>query len=87
MQYVVERYWPGASEDDARGAMQKLRASCEGLATAGLLVRYLSGTFLPGDELLSCRIEGTEEHVREAHARAGLTFDRVLITVEVPSNE
>jgi hypothetical protein len=87
MQFVVERYWPGASENDARVAMQTLRASCERLAATGVLVRYVGGTFVPGDELLSVRIEGTEAAVREAHRLAELTFDRVLTTMEVPSND
>jgi hypothetical protein len=87
MQFVVERYWPDASEDDARRAMQQLRACCEQLAAAGADVRFLGGTFVPGDELLSCRIQGSEQVVRQAYERAGLTFDRVLSTMEVPSND
>jgi hypothetical protein len=87
MQFVVERYWPDASEADARSAMQQLRACCEHMAASGVDVRFLGGTFVPGDELLSCRFEGSEQVVRQAYARAELSFDRVLSTMEVPSND
>jgi hypothetical protein len=87
VRFVVERYWPGASESDARAAMELLRATCESEAANGVAVRYLGGTFIPGDELLSCRFEGTADGVRAAHQSAGLTVDRLLTTVEVPPND
>lgn len=87
MQYVAERFWPGATEDTARASMAKVRASCEQLAASGVPVRWLGGTFLAGDEALSLRFEGTAQAVRAAHELAGVPFDRLLPSVEVESDD
>lgn len=86
MQYVAERFWPGATEDSARASMAKVRASCEQLASWGVPVRWLGGTFLAGDEALSLRFEGTALGVRAAHELAGVPFDRLLPSVEAESD-
>lgn len=83
MQFVAERFWPGATEDSARASMAKVRQSCELLAASGIPVRWLGGTFLAGDEALSLRFEGTEQAVRAAHDLAGVPFDRLLPSIEV----
>jgi hypothetical protein len=87
VQYVAERFWPGATEDTARASMAKVRASCEQLAASGVPVRWLGGTFLAGDEALSLRFEGTAQAVRAAHELAGVPFDRLLPSVEVESDD
>ncbi|MDX6481613.1 MAG: hypothetical protein QOG85_2123 [Gaiellaceae bacterium] len=81
--YVAERFWPGATERTARGAMKQLRASAERLAATGVPVRYLGGTFVPDDEAIACRFEGTAQAVRAVHELAGVTFDRLLLALEV----
>ena len=83
MQFVAERFWPGATEENARASMARIRESCERLAASGIPVRWLGGTFLAGDEALSLRFEGTEQAVRAAHDLAGVPFDRLLPSVEV----
>lgn len=82
--FVAERFWPGADETAARAAMELLRSACERLAATGVPVRYLGGTFVLEDEALSCRFDGTAQAVRTIHELAGLTFDRLLPSVEVP---
>jgi hypothetical protein len=84
--FVVERYWPGASEAAARSAMERLRSSCERLAATGVPVRYLGGTFVPEDEALSFRFEGTSQAIRAVHELAGLGFDRLLPIMEHESD-
>jgi hypothetical protein len=84
--FVAECFWPGATEDTARAAMAKIRASCEVLAAAGVPVRWLGGTFLVGDEALSLRFEGTSQAVRAAHELAGVPFDRLIAAIEVESD-
>jgi hypothetical protein len=81
--YVAERLWPGATESTARQAMEQLRASSKRLAATGVPVRYLGGTFIPGDEAIACRFEGTAQAVRAVHKLAGVTFDRLLPALEV----
>lgn len=82
--FVAERFWPGATETVAREFMEVLRATCERLAATGVPVRYLGGTFVLEDEALSCRFDGTEQAVRAVHELAGLSFDRLLPSVDVP---
>ena len=64
--------------------MELLRSASERLANTGVPIRYLGGTFVPGDEALSCRFEGTAQAVRTVHELAGLTFDRLLPSIDVP---
>jgi hypothetical protein len=82
--FVAERFWPGATETAAREAMVLLRSTCERLAATGIPVRYLGGTFVPEDEALSCRFDGTAQAVRTVHELAGLSFDRLLPSIDVP---
>jgi hypothetical protein len=81
--FVVERFWPGATEGAARLAMEQLRSSCDRLAATGVSIRYLSGTFVAEDEAISCRLEGTVQAVHAVYELAGLTFDRLLPAVEL----
>lgn len=83
--FIAEKFWPGADEGEARAAMELIRATCERLAATGVPVRYLGGTFVPGDEALSCRFDGTAQAVRTVHELAGLTYDRLLPSIDVPS--
>lgn len=82
--FVAERFWPGVNEGAVRTATEQLRSACERLAATGVPVRYLGGTFILDDEALSCRFDGTAQAVRAVHELAGLTFDRLLPSVEVP---
>ena len=81
---MAERFWPGATETAARAAMELLRSTCERLASTGVPVRYLGGTFVLADEVLSCRFDGTAQAVRTVHELAGLPFDRLLPSIDVP---
>ena len=83
MYFIVERFWPGSTESTALAAMGRLRASCERLSRAGVNVRWLGGTFVPSDETLSCRFEGTAHAIRAVHEFAGESFDRILPMVEL----
>lgn len=82
--FVAERFWPGATEAAAREAMVLLRSTCERLAATGVPVRYLGGAFVLEDEELFCRFDGTAQAVRTVHELAGLTFDRLLPSIDVP---
>lgn len=83
MYYVVERFWPGSTESDALAAMHRLRASCDRLSGAGVVVRWLGGTFIPADEAITCRFEGTPQAICAVHEFAGESFDRLLPMVEL----
>jgi hypothetical protein len=81
--FVVERFWPGSTESVALAAMGRLRSSCDRLSSAGVAVRWLGGTFVPADETVSCRFEGTAQAIRAVHEFAGESFDRILPMVEL----
>ena len=80
---MVERLWPGATRESVRDVVDELEARCLQLAADGIPVRYLGATFIPADESLSCRFDGTAQAVRAAHQLAGAPFDRMLIIHEM----
>ena len=83
MQLMVERLWPGATPETVRDVVDQLQTSCQQLAADGIPVRYLGATFIPADESLSCRFDGTAQAVRAAHQLAGVPFDRLLVIHEM----
>lgn len=86
VQLMVERLWPGATSESVREAVDRLEARCRQLAADGIPVRYLGATFIPADESLSCRFDGTAQAVRAAHQLAGVPFDRLLIIHEMSAD-
>jgi hypothetical protein len=89
MELMVERFWPGATADAVREVIENLQASCLQLAANGIPVRYLGATFIPADESLTCRFDGTAQAVRAVHEMAGTSFDRLLVIQEmtIPSTK
>lgn len=81
--YLTERYCPGATEAGAREAMQRLQSSCAALAETGVPVTFLGGSFLPSDEAMNCRFDGTAQAVRAAHAMASVPLDRLVAIREL----
>lgn len=83
---MVERLWPGATPEAVRDATDQLRSSCRQLAADGIPVRYLGATYIPADESLSCRFDGTAQAVRAVHQLAGVPFDRLLVIHEMSAD-
>jgi hypothetical protein len=76
--FLVENYSPGASVEALEAASRRVRAEVEGLARIGKRVRILQTTIMPHDEALLCLLDATSEDlIREAFVRAGVTFDRI----------
>jgi hypothetical protein len=86
VQLMVERLWPGATSELVREVVDELEARCQQLAADGIPVRYLGATFIPADESLACRFDGTAQAVRAAHQLAGVPFDRLLVIHEMTAN-
>ncbi|MCU1400962.1 MAG: hypothetical protein JWN62_4071 [Acidimicrobiales bacterium] len=80
---MVERFWPGATSDAVRRSVAQLQTTCREMASDGIHIRYLGATFVPIDESLSCRFDGTEQAVRAAYELAGATFDRLVMIQEL----
>jgi hypothetical protein len=80
---MAERLWPGATPAAVHTAVEHLRIGCDQLASDGIAIRWLGATFVPDDESLSCRFDGTPQAVRAVHELAGQSFDRLVVIVEV----
>lgn len=77
--YLVERYLPGRSVEDIRGAIVRLENVAREMGEEGIVVRYLGSAFIPSEEACFCEFEGpSPESVAEANERAGFPFARVL---------
>jgi Nickel responsive protein SCO4226-like len=82
--YLVERYLPGATNDDAVSAAERVEAVTVQMAAEGISVRYLGGTFIPADETCFCEFEApTREAVEWANERANVPFARILPAVRL----
>lgn len=76
--FLVERHWPGVDETEAMAALRRVKAGCARLADGGVAIRWVDGIFVPSDETLSSRLDGTSHAVRSAFEIAGEPFDRML---------
>ena len=76
--FFVENYSPGTSVDNLEAACGRVCAEVEALAQAGRRVRILRTAIVPGDEALLCLIDAaSEDLIREAFRRAGVSLDRI----------
>jgi hypothetical protein len=81
--YLVEHYEPGTSADDLDRRARSVRYAAAQLAEEGRAVRYVRSTIVPGDEAFMAVLEApSEELVREAYARAGVSFDRIARAIQ-----
>jgi hypothetical protein len=82
--YLVERYLPGATGDDAVAAAERVAAATEQMAAEGISVRYLGSTYIPVDETCFCEFEApSRESVEWANERANVPFARILPAVRL----
>lgn len=73
--FVVERYWPGASEKDVDALARSLTVA----AVVAGSPTYLGTVLLLGDDVVQCRFEATDDaSVRALNERAGAAYDRIL---------
>jgi hypothetical protein len=76
--YLVEHFRPGVPADGLRSDASRLRGAAEEMEREGKSVRHVRSTIVPGDEFFLCIFDAaSEELVREAYARAGITFQRI----------
>ena len=84
--YLVERYVPGATQDDLAAAAARVAAAAAELSADGICVRYLGSSFVPGEETCFCEFEAaSSEAVEWANERAGLAFAQILPAVRLPT--
>lgn len=81
--YVVEHYGPGASAETLRRTAGNVRRTAAEMARQGKSVRYDRSTIVPADEAFITTFDATsEEFVREAYERAGVTFERISRAIQ-----
>lgn len=81
--YLVERYLPNTDFEVLTAAVQRTARLAVAVATtAG--PRYLSSTFLAGEETCLCRFEAPDrEAVAELNLRADFPFDRIVEALDL----
>lgn len=86
--YVVDHYRPGLTGDGLRHQAECVRDAVVEMARAGNPIRWLSSTVVPEDDYFQSMIEATSEAlVREAHARAGISFERISVAIPIDNDE
>lgn len=87
-QFVVERYLPGAREEEVGREAGLLAAAATELAGEGEDVRYLGSTFLAEEESCFCQFEArSRDEVERACRRAGILFARIVEARSFPRRE
>lgn len=76
--YLLELYVAKANEDKLAGGADRARAAAAAVTREGSRVTYLRSIFVPEDETWLLLYEAdSAAAVREAAARAGLSFERI----------
>jgi hypothetical protein len=75
--FVAECFWPDVSDRDVRELDERILALVETLDDG---VRFLGSILIREDEVVLCQFEGTAAAVRAAAERAGVPFERLLVT-------
>jgi hypothetical protein len=83
--FLVEHYWPGVTVESFRAAAERVGEAADALAREGAAIRFLHSTVVPADEAAFCAFDAASAAlVEEAYARAGVGFERLVETVELP---
>lgn len=86
--YVVEHYRPGLDGDELRHLAQRLRDTVVEMGRAGKAIRCVNSTVVPEDDYFQSVLEAASERlVREAHARAGISFERISVAIPIDDAE
>lgn len=86
--FLVENYSPGMSVEQFEAASDRVCAEVEALARVGKRVRMVRTAIVPADEALLCLVDAaSEDLVREAFVRAGVSFDRISPALTSPERE
>jgi Protein of unknown function (DUF4242) len=82
--FVVEHYRPGLSDGELRQLAERVRDAVAAMGRAGRSIRYVSSTLVPEDDYFQTVVEATSERVvRDAHERAGVSFERISVAIPI----
>jgi hypothetical protein len=85
LEYLAERYEPGATGDQVGADAVRLAAATRRLRADGHLIEFLGSTFVPGDEATLSRFASSSaELVETAHRLASVPVERVVEALSLP---
>src|SRR5881396_1937485 len=85
LEYLAERYQPGATGDQVEADSARLAAATEKLRADGNLIEFLGSTFVPGDDATLSRFASSSaELVETAHRLASVPVERVVEALSLP---
>jgi len=85
LEYLAERYDPGATDDQIGADAARLDAAAQRLRAEGHLIEFLGSTFVPGDEAtLSRFMSNSAELVERAHRLASVPVERIVEALSLP---
>ena len=76
--YLVENYHPGLGATELKGMVSRIRDAVAEMTRDGKAIRHVRSTIVPADESFLCVVDAASEQlVRDAYARAGISFERI----------
>jgi len=85
LEYLAERYDPGATGDQIGADAARLAAAARMLRADGHLIEFYGSTFVPSDEAtLSWFASSSAELVETAHRLASVPVERVVEAMSLP---
>jgi hypothetical protein len=79
LEYLAERYEPGATRKQVEADAFRLAAAARKLQAEGHPIEFLGSTFVPGDEACLSRFASSSpELVEAAHRLASVPVERVV---------
>ena len=86
--YVIDHYRSGLDRDELRHLAERVRDAATVLAREGMAIRWMSSTVVPDDEYFQSVIQAASKRlVREAHVRAGVSFERISVAIPIDDSD
>jgi Nickel responsive protein SCO4226-like len=77
--YLVERYWPGVTNELLHEALSRGRPIMEQMCTKGTLIQHVTSILIPDEEVVFSVYEGPSAAVLlELNERAGIPVSRIV---------
>jgi hypothetical protein len=82
--YLVERYWPGVTDELLLEALNRGRRVIEQMCVEGTPVRSITSILIPAEEVVFSVYEGpSSAAVRQLNERAGIPVSRIVEAIMV----
>jgi hypothetical protein len=82
--YLVERYWPGVTSELLLEALKRGRRVIEQMSGEGTLVRDISCTLIPSEEVVFSVYEApSADAIRQLNERASIPVSRIVEAIAV----